>query len=98
MAAREETKTLVSGISGDSFWGREKRQFFDFLRRLPTWKLIPNWEPKGAPFVSLRNFLISLPVPKSEGGMGNFLNSFLTKFQSLPNSLATNGAYMRQLF
>ena len=45
-----------------------KRQLFDFLRRHPTWELIPKWEPKGAPFVSLRNFLNSLPVPKSGRG------------------------------
>ncbi len=53
---------LFSGWSGRVGW---KRQNFDFLCRHPTWELIPKWEPKGAPFVSLRNFLISLPVPRS---------------------------------
>jgi hypothetical protein len=53
------------GRSGRVGW---KRQLFDFLCRHPTWELIPKWEPKGAPFVSLRNFLISLPVPRSGRG------------------------------
>ncbi len=49
---------LFSGWSERVGW---KRQLFDFLCRHPTWELIPKW----APFVSLRNFLISLPVPRS---------------------------------